>query len=64
MIEEKDAIYSRCPYQVQEGGIIGELVFPDCMGLRCAGYISSMGMCDKSHQIVAPNPGYLTHANW
>jgi hypothetical protein len=57
-------IYSRCAFQRLEGGIIGELCFPDCMGSRCAGFITSTSICMISGQEVIPNPQYLTNPNW
>lgn len=56
--------YSRCPFQLMEGGIQGELVFPDCMGKRCACYIEFSSICLKTGQEVKPNPQYLTNPYW
>lgn len=57
-------IYSRCPYRRVEGGCIGEIVFPYCMGSRCAGFITFSSRCEVSGQFVDPDPDYLHHPEW
>lgn len=49
------AKYSKCPYQCVEGGLIGEYIFPDCIGKTCACYIVYSGICLKTGQNVFPN---------
>jgi hypothetical protein len=43
---------SRCPYQCVLGGIIGEYVFPECLGKECACYIVFSGICERTGQKI------------